>query len=133
MAFKVKNLMIHILPSIGEKSQLLPGLGLAQGNVCDIFHISIQWCIVISCWPWTPLIPFQPIDILSDPAALAILKGQLQEALAKVQEQERIINEKMGPQTVEEAQALEKELEAALDEVKLQKEQLRNKAAGGQG
>jgi len=137
MAFKVKNLLISVLPNAEEKS--LPGLTQAQDQACNFLGhqlpppsclvFSIPICLRQSMFPLTP----PSSDMPSDPETLAILKGHLQEALASVQVQEQKVNEQMAPQTVEEAQALENHLSTALEEVRQQKEKLQNKATGGQG
>ena len=95
-----------------------------------------------SCWQpvsriLTPLTPpslgCNPHGIgqFSDPATLATLKAQLQEALKAVEEQEKLLHEQTSIKTVAEAQALEDHLTDAIAEVRLQKEQLQN--AGNQG
>ena len=131
MAFKVKNLMIHVLPDRQGKAQPQPG----------------PECIVITPWrltdpprcnpgltPACPFIsviplPFAPVN----PEALATLKAQLQDALAQVEAQEKAINEQMAPQTLEEAKALEGHLTDALAEVRQRIGELQNKAGEGQG
>ena len=111
MAFKVKNLMIQVLPSADETALFQPPL-IAAAFCGGLSFTSGRNCSVRD---------------------LAIYKAQLQEALARVQEQERELDKQMGPQTLEEAEALEAHLVAALEEVQRQKEELQNKAAGGQG
>lgn len=128
MAFKVRNLMIHVFPDVDENSQerLVAG---------PIRYDCLNWASLPGgCIATSALDPIDPRqkDFLPDPIVLAILKRQLQDALAIVQEEERAIDERMRLKTVEDAQALEDQLEAALKEVRLQKEQLLHKTADGQ-
>jgi hypothetical protein len=120
--FRTQKLLIQVLPAADDAPQRLR----ARDN-CD-------------CW-WTPISPlasatdapllpprgdsgeFDP----SDPASLLTLKAQLKEALALVEAEEQALNEKLRPQTLEEAQALETFLTNALAEVSKQKEALQNK------
>lgn len=58
---------------------------------------------------------------------LAALKEELRQALAEVEAQERVMEESMRPQTLEEADELERKLNAALDDLRAQKEELRRR------
>lgn len=49
---------------------------------------------------------------------LAVLKAQLRQQLAAIEEQEKLAHESLKPATLEEAEALEKKLVEALDEIK---------------
>ena|SRR2546425_1024976 len=137
MAFKVKNLMIHVLPDVQGKVQPQPVLAIANACVCLAFF---SWINSEPPRPGpgtgrgcdTPPI-FQPPDIDMHLQTLAILKAQLQDALAQVEAQEKTINEQMAPQTFEEAKALEGHLVDALEEVRQRIGELQNKAGGGQG
>ena len=65
-----------------------------------------------------------------DPAAgLAALKEQLKKALADTETQEAAMNESLLPQTVEEAEDLEKRLQGVLDELKARKAELKKRAS----
>jgi len=71
-----------------------------------------------------------------DPASgggerLAALKAQLQEQIKAIEQQERIMTQASRPQTVEEAEALEKKLTQQLEELRSHKATLRSQ--GGQG
>jgi hypothetical protein len=68
-----------------------------------------------------PIQPEQPLE------ALTALKGQLQQALDQVQRREAEMTESMKPQTLEQAEELEKKLSAALDEVRAQRDSLKKK------
>jgi hypothetical protein len=130
MAFKVKNLMIHVLPDVDENSQVQLVSGQIQSDDCSSNWLSLPGGCVFGSGLQPPFTDLD--DLLSDPLVLATVKRQLQEALARVQEQEQAIDEKMRLKTVEDAQALEKQLVVALDEVRLQKERLMLEADGGQ-
>ena len=131
MAFKVRNLMIHILPDAQRKAQ--PGLAFA--NICTsltLFGIQPHRpCPLGFTW----ILPGPEImqSVQSDPETLATLKAQLQDALANVEAQEKALNEQLAPQTLEEAKALEGHLVDALEEVRQRIGELQNKADAGQG
>jgi hypothetical protein len=141
MAFKVRNLMIQVLPDAQGKAQPQPGLAFVNDCVClavwSLIRTDPPPCRIGSPLPCqigpgviTPLhLPFAP----SNPEALATLKAQLQDALTQVEAQEKALNEQMAPQTLEEAKALEGHLTDALAEVRQRIGDLQNKAGGGQG
>jgi len=112
MAFRVKNLMIQVLPEAGEKS---------QQKLADF-----EFCFTTN-FPTTPLCEVQ------DPAVLATLKEHLQEALRAMEEGESVSNEPNRIETPEQAEELENYLTTALEEVRQQKQTLQNKADKGQG
>jgi hypothetical protein len=118
MPFRVKNLMIQVLPEGGEKSLL-----------CSSFPF------ISRLPPITGLFckPVNEPDTVSDPVVLTTLKEQLQEALKAVEAGEDVINERMRIETPEEAVELEKYLTTALEEVRSQKQALQNKPDEGQG
>ncbi len=127
MAFRVKNLMIQILPDASAK----PQPGPANPEFCFLFFTGPP-----PPPPHGPTCPtskptFHTLDGANDPAALATLKQQLQTAIQIVEAREKAINESTTITTVEEAQALEEQLSSALEEVRQQKLQLQNKATGG--
>jgi hypothetical protein len=63
------------------------------------------------------------------PIDLASLKEQLQQTLTQIEEQERLDAQALSPQTVDEAEQLEKKMTEALAEIKRVKEDLRKKKA----
>jgi hypothetical protein len=138
MAFRVKNLMIHVLPDKGEGSP--PQQAPAQGDFC---FFSCRQLLSLPpppsphCppqqGPHSPACAPTPLPPIFDPTTLSTIKAQLQEAVKAVEEQEKLINEPTNISTLEEAQALENHLTAALEEVRLKKQELQNKAAGEQG
>ncbi|MBZ0167957.1 MAG: hypothetical protein K8F29_00770 [Kofleriaceae bacterium] len=58
---------------------------------------------------------------------LAVLKAQLRQQLAAVEEQEKLAHESLRPASLAEAEALEKKLIEALDEIKTIKAGLKKK------
>jgi hypothetical protein len=147
MPFKVKNLMIHVLPDAQGKNQPQPGLAMANACVCLGFF---SWfksepphrrpilgtgpnCGIppIFQTPDTPI--FHAPDIDTHLQTLATLRAQLQDALTQVEAQEKVLNEQLAPQTLEEAKALEGHLTDALAEVQRRIGELENKAGGRQG
>ena len=56
---------------------------------------------------------------------LAALKAQLQQALSRVEAQERAIEEQMRPQTLGDVEILEQKLVEALEELRARKAELR--------
>jgi hypothetical protein len=127
MAFKVRNLMIHVLPGAQGNAQSQPGLAFADACAGLTFlGAQAPWCPT-----FTPLPPLLP-PAQSNPEALATLKAQLQEALANVEAQEKALNEQLAPQTLEEAEALEGHLVDALAEVRQRIGELQSKEDGGQ-
>ena len=65
------------------------------------------------------------IKQVEDPAVLDTLKGQLDDALVAIKERGVEIDQQFRPQTREDAERLEKELHAALEEVRRLKDDLR--------
>jgi len=64
------------------------------------------------------------------PEELTLLKAQLEQALANVEVHERVMQERLAPQTVEEVEALEQRMQAALEELQSHKARLQG---GGEG
>jgi hypothetical protein len=58
------------------------------------------------------------------------LKAQLQQALARVEAQEKMQDESLQPQTVEQVDELEKKLTDALSELKAHREAIKKRDAG---
>jgi len=115
--------MIHVLPSADENLAAF-GRNINANDPCFLwFTVGCGFSI---CPGTRTHLPYS-ID------ELAVLKGQLQQALAQIEAQEGAMKEMMRPQTVAEAQALEEKMVKALEELRLQKEELQKKAAGGQG
>jgi hypothetical protein len=59
---------------------------------------------------------------------LAALKDQLKQQLAAVEKQQSATEESLRPQTVAQVDALQKKLEAALDELKARRTELEQKS-----
>jgi acyl-CoA thioesterase len=88
------------------------------------------------CGPITPcpgvsgILPEQGEGVAT-PENLATLKAQLQQALAQVEAQERVMEEGQKPQTVEETEVLEQKLAEALEELRAHKDELRRRSSEG--
>jgi hypothetical protein len=71
---------------------------------------------------------------LEDPRRLdelSVLKEQLRRAMAQVEEQERVLEERMRPQTLEEVNRLEQEMSAALEELRIRRAELEKGTSKG--
>jgi len=172
MAFKLKDLMIHVLPGAqGEKAANLA----APAAQCPLPSGTQPFVAAVVCplpsqptvcpWPSAhqvmaqaicPIISAQNQPVIfaqldcpmfsagspsftcvgaaalspdtSHIANLAALKQQLQQALDQVTQQEAAAHAAAKPQTVEEAEALEKQLQDALAELQAHKQSLIQKA-----
>jgi hypothetical protein len=167
MPFKVRDLMIDVLPEAGGGANLgcYPGTRITCfAGTCDICTQKPTidcnptfWQCLISCTctgctrtcppiscpkgscGWSP-----PIDqftelqtvvlnqpgMVANPQNLKELKAQLRQALAQVEAQERMAEESMRPQSLEEADMLEQKLTEALEELRQHREELRRRSAG---
>jgi hypothetical protein len=76
----------------------------------------------------TPVI--NPGEIVATPQELGLLKTQLRQALANVEEHERLSEQRMRPQTMEEVDMLEQRLTAALEEIKGLRDQIAQRKTG---
>lgn len=117
MRFMFKDLMVTVLRDSGRMTEFGAwGCCVSYGHP----HSHCGPCgSVISC-------PLPTIHHLED---LVILKRDLQVALAQVEAAEAVAREQMKPQSVEEAELLERRLSGALEEVRRQKETLRRPSA----
>jgi hypothetical protein len=61
----------------------------------------------------------------ANPEGLAELKAELQQQLANIDEQEKLVKKNLAPASLEQAEMLEKKLVEALDEVKSVKARLK--------
>jgi hypothetical protein len=153
MAFRVRDLVINVLPEGGREADCaLTGCGLGFSHCrfgsCDFATICIfsgcRECsgaftcigatncggctLNVTCGGSPSLLLGGAGDV--DPQALATLKAQLREALRAVESAEQTLAERMSPQSIEEVEALEQKLQGALEELKARKEQLRDREAG---
>src|ERR1039457_2802521 len=149
--FKFKDLVINVLPA-QDPAKLVcnPTIRQCLQPSCAClsrqFLSGITACGTTPCWclshgltpspcasricsnispvysPWCQVEDPSPID-------LASLKEQLQQTLTQIEEQERLDAQALSPQTVDEAEQLEKKLNDALGELKTIKEDLRKKKA----
>lgn len=138
MAFRVRDLVINVLPE--ESSPFLCGFSHCGLGSCEIYTVcggfsgcrecSGQFtCIGASkCGGCTLNVTGGGIPVFGiTPEALAALKAQLKQALDEVESAEQLLAERMRPQSVEEVEALEEKLQAALSELKDRKGQLRER------
>ena len=134
--FRVRDLMINILPEgAGFREMLRPGSCEEVCRTLACIACSLESCGPRSgCHPAVSDITRTPFIVggFGQPEDLMVLKNQLQQALAQVEAQERVQNEMMRPQTLEEATALEEKLEEALEEVQERKEELQEGAEADQ-
>lgn len=119
MRFVVKDLMISTVERGGVGDELaMPGCG--PGSHCPS-------CSVVTCLPScsnnscvTTLgggFDMTPV-INPDPTMLVALKEQLTAALQQVEARQEALKTQLRPQTVEEVDALEKQLTEALEELR---------------
>jgi hypothetical protein len=101
-------------------------------NTCGIFSPDPCGPVTDPCGPaWSTLPPTTFKDItpvikgVADPRVLELLRGQLEEAIGAVKERGIEVETGERPRTMEEADKLEKELKAALDEVREMKKGLK--------
>jgi len=124
--FKIKDLMITILPEAqgAVAAQCYPPTDCRCTNACTPpCSAGCSDCTICSaCTGCTPhactggtLPPRQqPLTL----EGLAVLKAQLRQQLVAVEQQEKAAHESLAPASLEEAEALEKKLVEALDEIK---------------
>ncbi len=160
MAFKLKDLMIDVLPGAQGAQAVNPAAQcpipsavthLAAGIVCPIPSAHTTLCPYPSAHYPCPIPSAQIVAqgicpmfsavqpsltcaaALAQPtdgthmANLAILKQQLQQALDQVNQHEAAVHAAAKPQTVEEAEALETQLQGALAELQAHKADLQKK------
>jgi hypothetical protein len=132
MDFIVKDLMISVLP-------LRPSPTIAGLAGCDAGCTAKSDCGTCTgmtrcpggCTGGTP----HPTDLyeqVSNPAALALLKQQLQETLAAVEARERVVHEAMQPRSATEVEILRVHLEAALEELRGRAADIRGQQTTGE-
>ena len=139
MPFKVKDLMIDVLPKAAiDLPQPCPIRScLAQSRICPggTCGPGSIYCFGgsdFTTW-WDRLLPIiyertSPVIYGQFSAQeLAALKADLKQALIEVETRENVLAAGMKPQTLEEAQTLEKKLTDALHEIRHLKGELRQK------
>ena len=148
--FKFKDLVINVLPA-QDPAKLICNPTIKQ-CVLSCFCVSnaviskITVCGTTPCWcvshgltclcashicsgGISPI--YSPGCEIPDPGPidLASLKEQLKQTITQIEEQERLDAQALSPQTVDEAEQLEKKMTEALVEIKRVKEDLRKKKA----
>ncbi len=149
MAFKIRDLMIDIVPQRGFDC----GCPTNRGTYPDVCYFPSA-CICTIFWPRTgppppprtytppgcgitqdprtPILTGQtpaiaPQGMAANPESLAELKAQLRQTLARVEAQERVMEDSMKPQTVAETEALEQKLQEALEALRKHREELQGR------
>jgi hypothetical protein len=151
MAFRVKDLVINVLPEAGGAGDCALtactlGFSHCRFGSCDFVTIcTVSGCRECSgaftcigatnCGGCTLNVTCGASVLFGaggdvDPQVLVTLKAQLREALRAVESAEQLLAERMSPQSVDEVEALEQRLQGALEELKARKEQLRGREAG---
>jgi hypothetical protein len=130
MAFKIKDLMINVVPSDphgrGTPTDCTaitnPTLGPGQVVLFGFIPCSFAQCGATVI----------PTDLFqshgSSVAALSTLKEQLKQQLAEVEKRQAAAEESLLPNTVEEVDMLTKKLNDALDELKGRRAELSRKS-----
>lgn len=141
MAFRVRDLVINVLPEQGGGglqpfdcpgiSDCYPFSSCGRTNACYPVSCRIVSCIDTRCGGCTLAISRLPgLQEGVTAEDLAALKAQLTQALSEVERAEEVLAESMRPQSIDEVEALEQKLEDALSELKQRKEQLRERRPG---
>jgi hypothetical protein len=123
MSFKVKDLMITVLPAGSPIGWPGPG-NICDNNLCTkACTRCTETCSYCSCTQCTDGCTHSAKDFgdIVNPADLALLKERLKIALAEVEARERVIEESLRPKTLADVELLEQKLSAALEEVRTQK------------
>lgn len=100
---------------------------------CNCLSQARTWCICAS----KPIQSY-PIEELTDyirqavdPSELDVLRNQLNQAIKVLDVQKEVMERTLGPQSDEEFDAVEKELNQQLEQLRRQREQRRGKGGGG--
>lgn len=120
MRFKVKDLMISILPE-RQTGVVPPFIADDCGGTCTCTNS----CTGNSC-AVTKEIFVDPEDFVQQ--QLAVLKTRLLQALAQIEAQERAVEEQQRPQTLADVELLEQRMVEALEELRSRKEKLKGAA-----
>jgi hypothetical protein len=134
MAFKIKDLMINVLPSdplgCGHTNDCTPTHETTLHDIWNIFLLAGGRCTFFSLVQCGATIG--PTDIYqsqgSSVTALSALKEQLKRHLAEVEKQQAAAEERLQPQTVEEIDMLTNKLNDALQELKGRRAELSKKS-----
>jgi hypothetical protein len=117
MPFLVKDLLITVVGGPGAAEASDHCTGSCCLNPCSLPSCDNASCIV------TPITGSFGEEVIN-PADLAALKEQLLLAVKSVEERQAAAEKRLAPQTLEEAELAEKQLRAALTEVRAIKKSL---------
>src|SRR5271166_3045658 len=135
MAFKIKDLMVSILP-LGNNPPCHPPTRLivypyptppyAYNPPCHPPTRYVEYPYPPPCHPptWLCLPTVPPDDPTATFQALSILKEQLKQQLAEVEKQQAAIEDCLLPKTIEEVDKLSEKLTEALKELKARRAEL---------
>jgi hypothetical protein len=127
MQFQVRDLII-VLPEEEGGADLLAGCTVSctpygctrpDSKRCDPGTCKITVCNKPTLLPTKPTMPF-----LEYADQLAVLKDQLQLQMIMIEQQEELLRQQAGPQSVAEVEKVEQALRGALDELGQRKKQL---------
>ena len=127
MAFKIKDLMIHLPTETGVHRAFNTCSGCAKTNfIPPLSEFCVNPLIQGTIWQiFTPFtLAFLPTSQEDSLAALSVLKEQLTQQLAVVEREQAALEKGLAPQTVEEVDMLTDKLNEALKELKTRRADL---------
>lgn len=105
----------------------MPGVSPTGHPPTTVFFGLSPFC----CMPWSTIAGPVAVQPGGDPAALveqlAAMKAQLREAIAQIENQEKVVSELAQPQSIAEIEELQSKLKEALDELEHRKSELKKK------
>lgn len=126
--FKVKDLLINILPGEGTGS---PEEGIQFGGEACPYSTTIHYMASMASWfancqqCGLPAVGIGAVKNPSSAGLIATLKAQLTEALGDLHNKQNVAREHLEPQTRDEIEDLERRLTAALDDLQERKKNLK--------
>lgn len=130
--FKIKDLMIKVLPADGEEDQRedcgWTDWTCDQTTLCTVFNNTIPCPAGCYTHPETHDYTAEQanIECRAQTGGLAALKQALKDRLEAVEKKEEELKDSELPKTLEEAELLEAKLKEALEEISKLKEDLSN-------
>ena len=126
MAFRIRDLMINVMPQGGIEG----GIDCGRESIFTVIGTHRLLCMTHSFTCPLPSdmppqchfpdlsIVFTPNLVAYHPRGLAVLKEELRAAITEVEVQEKAAEEASRPRTREDAEELEEKLKGALEEVR---------------